>query len=48
LTVFAVLAVLAWVGLPRVPNGANFVTVALALIDIALAFAIFKGDVRIG
>ena len=47
-TVFLVLGAAAWLGLPRISNGENFVTPALALIDIALVFAIFKGDLRIG
>jgi hypothetical protein len=46
--VFLVLAAAVWLGLPRISNGENFVTPALALIDIALVFAIFKGDLRIG
>ena len=47
-TVFVLLGLVAWIGLPRmVPNGALFVTSALALLDIALVFAVFKGDVRI-
>ena len=46
--VFVLLGVAVWIGLPRLPNGANFVTSALAIIDIALVFAVFKGDVRIG
>ena len=46
--VFVALAVAAWVGLPRLPYGEALVTSALAVIDIALVFAVFKGDVRIG
>jgi hypothetical protein len=47
-TLFAILGLSAWVALPRlVPNGQAFVTPALALLDIALVLAVFKGDVRI-
>ena len=46
--VFVVLGLAAWIALPRlVPNGDAFVTSALAVLDIALVFVIFKGDVRI-
>lgn len=48
LAAFAILGVAAWAGLPRLPSGAYLVTPALAILDIALVFAIFKGDVRIG
>jgi len=43
----AVLGVAAYTGLPQIPNGASFVTSALAVIDIALVLAVFKRDVRI-
>ena len=48
LAVFIVLGLSAWFGLPLLSRGAGaFVTPALALIDIALVLAVFKGDVRI-
>jgi membrane-associated PAP2 superfamily phosphatase len=47
LAVFILLGLGVYVGLSRIPNGARFVTSALAVIDIALVFAIFRGDVRI-
>ena len=46
--VFLVLGAFAWIGLPRLPRGADFVTSALALVDIALVLVVYKGDVRIG
>ena len=48
ITVFAFLSVAVLIGLPRVPHGDNFVTSALAVIDIVLVLAVFKRDVRIG
>ena len=45
--VFLALGVAAWIGLPYLPRGADFVTPALAVIDIALVFVVYKGDVRI-
>jgi hypothetical protein len=45
---FVALAALAWLGLPRFQDGANFVTVAVAMIDIGLVLVVFKGDLRIG
>ena len=47
-TIFALLGIAVWLGLPRLPNGGNFVTSALALVDVALVFAVFKRDIRIG
>jgi len=47
ITAFMVLGVAAYLGLPRVPHGSDFVMSAMALIDVALVFAVFKGDVRI-
>ena len=44
--VFVVLGLIVWVALPR-PFGANCVTPALAVLDIALVFTVFKGDVRV-
>ena len=34
-------------GLPYVPSGGGMVTSYLAVLDIALVFLIFKGDVRL-
>lgn len=45
-TIFIVLGLAVWLGIPEVPNGDGFVTSGLAILDIALAFAVFKGDVR--
>jgi hypothetical protein len=45
--VFLTLGALAWFGLPYLPYGALLVTSALALIDVALVFVVFKGDVRL-
>ena len=47
IAVFLVLGVAAWIGLPYAPRGSDFVTSALALIDIALVFAVFKRDIRL-
>jgi hypothetical protein len=47
LAVFLALGTLAWLGLPFVPRGADFVTSALALVDVALVFVVCRGDVRI-
>ena len=46
--IFVLIGLAAWLGLPRLASGGNLVTPALAAIDIALVFAVFKGDVRIG
>lgn len=46
--IFAILGAAVWFGLPQVPNGENFRTSALAVIDVALVLAVFKRDVRIG
>jgi hypothetical protein len=48
LIVFVALGIAAWIGLPHLGGGENYVTTALAAVDIALVFAVFKGDVRIG
>ena len=45
-SIFIVLGLVVWLGLPELPNGANFVTSGLAILDIALVFAVFKRDVR--
>jgi hypothetical protein len=34
-------------GLPLLPSGAVLLTPYLAVVDIALVFAVFKGDVRL-
>jgi hypothetical protein len=47
ITVFLLLGIGAWIGLPYLPGGSDFVTSALALIEIALVFAVFKGDIRL-
>lgn len=48
LALFLPLGALVWFGLPRIsPPGANYVTPALAVLDIALVFIVFKGDVRL-
>jgi hypothetical protein len=44
--VFVALGVAAWIGLPYLPRGGDFVTSAMALIDVALVFVVYKGDVR--
>ena len=46
-TMFVVLGAAAWFGLPSI-GGEALVTTALALIDVALVFVVFKGDVKIG
>jgi hypothetical protein len=46
--VFVALGLLAWIGLPLLPNGVNFVTSALAVLDIGLVLLVFKRDIRIG
>lgn len=47
-TLFVLLGIAIWIGLPRlITNGENFITSALAVLDIVLVFMIFKGDVRI-
>jgi hypothetical protein len=46
--IFVAAGLAAWIGLPRIENGALFVTPVLAVLDIALVLLIFKGDVRIG
>ena len=45
--VFLALGAAAWIGLPYLPRGSDFVTPALAIIDMALVFVVYKGDVRI-
>jgi hypothetical protein len=47
LAVFAIAGLVVWFGLPLVPGGALFVLPALAIVDIALVLAVFKGDVRV-
>jgi hypothetical protein len=48
IVIFLVLGVASRIALPLLPYGATLAPSALALIDIALVFAVFKGDVRIG
>ena len=45
--VLLALGVAAWIGLPYLARGSDFVTSAMALIDIALVFVVYKGDVRL-
>jgi len=45
-SVFIVLGLAVWLGLPAIPNGAAFVTSGLAILDIALVLAVFKRDIR--
>ena len=48
LATFVLLGGLAWFGLPYfVTGGGSYVTSALAILDIALVFVVFKGDVKI-
>jgi hypothetical protein len=43
----AALWALGYFGLQSVPGGAMLLTPCLAIVDIALVFLIFKGDVRL-
>lgn len=45
IAVFLMLGVAAWIGLPYVPHGGELATSALAIVDVALMFAVFKGDI---
>ena len=47
IAIFVALGALAWLGLPALPRGADFVTPALAAIDVALVFVVYKGDIRL-
>jgi hypothetical protein len=47
LAIFVALGGLAWFGLPYLPRGADFVTPALAVIDVVLVFVVYKDDIRI-
>jgi hypothetical protein len=47
MAIFVALGVFVWFGLPYLPRGADFVTPALAVIDVALVFVVYKGDLRI-
>lgn len=47
IAVFLVLGIGAWIGLPYVARGGDFVTPALALIDVALVFVVLKRDIRL-
>lgn len=44
---FATIGMGLWFGLPIVAGDDRFVTSTLAIVDVALVFAVFKGDVRI-
>jgi hypothetical protein len=46
--VFLALGAAAWFGLPYLPRGSDFVTPALAIIDVVLVLIVFRGDVRLG
>jgi len=43
--IFLALGFTVWLGLPRLPNGASLVAPTLALLDLALIFALFGRDV---
>jgi hypothetical protein len=45
--IFLALGFAVWLGLPRLPNGVNFVAPALAILDIALVFAVFRRNIRL-
>jgi hypothetical protein len=45
---FLAIGLAAWILLARFEDGSRFVTPILAILDIALVFAIFKRDIRIG
>jgi hypothetical protein len=47
LALFATLGAAVWILLAWWPNGADWMTPALAVSDIALVFAAFKGGLRI-
>ena len=48
IAVFVCVGTFVWMVLPRMTSaGANYVTPALAILDIALVFLVFKGDVRL-
>ena len=47
LAIFIALGLFAWLGLPYLQRNADFVTPALAIIDVALVLVVYKGDVRI-
>jgi hypothetical protein len=46
-TLFLLLWIGGRVGLPYLPYGAGFFSPYLAMLDIALVFLLFKGDVRL-
>jgi hypothetical protein len=46
--VFLIIGAAIWIGVPHLRGGEPYVTTALAVVDIALVFAVFKGDVRLG
>jgi hypothetical protein len=45
IAVFVALWIIGYFGLPYLPNGAALFAPFVAVLDIALVFAIFKGDV---
>ena len=47
MTIALALWLTAYIGLPFLPYGAALVPSFVAVVDIALVFVIFKGDVRI-
>ena len=44
---FLVLWLIGFLGLPHVPYGAGLITSFVAVLDVALVFIVFKGDVRL-
>ena len=47
ITVFLCLWIAGYVGLPYLPLGATMFSSYVAVLDVALVFLIFKGDVRL-
>jgi hypothetical protein len=47
LTIFVLAWAAGYFGLPFVPLGANMFSSYVAILDVALVFLIFKGDVRL-
>jgi hypothetical protein len=46
--VFGAVGLVVWLALPRLAGSSALVTPALAVVDVALVFAVFKRDIRIG
>ena len=44
---FLIVWLMGFLGLPHVPYGAGLVTSFVAVLDVALVFIVFKGDVRL-